>query len=94
MKTEQIEVCEAVVYSVSCEHNDSVDVRCGGPAILGYDFGVSPDENEEEIKQFLRETVKKNHQPFMGVSVSKQENFPVESLWTKEKMKDCIKKGY
>lgn len=94
MKTEKIEVCEAKVYSVSCEHNDSVDIRCGGPAILGYDFGVSPDEDEEDIKQFLRETVKKHHQPFMGVSVSKQKNFPVEHLWTKQRMENCIKKGY
>lgn len=89
-----IEVCEANVFSVSCEHNDSVDIHCGGPAILGYDFGVSPDEDKEEIKLFLRETVKKYKQPFMGVSVYKQPNFPIESLWTKEKMDACIKKGY
>lgn len=94
MKTEQIEVCEAVVYSVSCEHNDSVDIRCGGPAMLGYDFGVSPDENEEDIKKFLKETVKKYHQPFISVSTYKQKNFPVKHLWTKERMEACIKKGY
>jgi hypothetical protein len=94
MKTNVIEVCTANVFSVSCEHNDSVDIRCGGPAILGYDFGVSPDEDQADIEKFLKETVKKNRQPFMRISVSKQKNFPVQSLWTKEKMEKCIKNGY
>lgn len=86
MKTEVIEVCEANVFSISCEHNDSVDIRCGGPAILGYDFGVSPDEDKEDIKKFLRETIKKYHQPLNGISVYKQKNFPVKHLWTKERI--------
>jgi len=94
MEKKTIEVCEANVFSVSCEHNDSVDIRCGGPAILGYDFGVSPDEDKDDIIKFLKETVKKHHQPCMGVSVNKQKNFPVEHLWTKEKMETCIKRGY
>lgn len=94
MKTEVIEVCEANVFHVSCEHNDSVDIRCGGPAVLGYDFGVSPDENKSDIEKFLKETIKKYRQPFMGISVSKMNNFPVKHLWTKERMENCIKQGY
>lgn len=91
MKTKKIEVCEAVLYSISCEHNDSVDIRCGGPAMLGYDFGVSPDEDEKDIKEFLEKTVKKYKNPFISIRTSKQKNFPVKHLWTKEKMEECIK---
>ena len=94
MKTKTIEVCTATVYDVSCEYNDSVDVRAGGPATLGYAFGVSPDEDEESVKEFLRKTVKKYGQPLMGISTSKQEDFPVKHLWTRERMEDCISKGY
>lgn len=91
MKTKTIEVCKAVVYNIACERNDPVDIRCGGPAMLGYDFGVSPDENETEIKEFLEATVKKYKRPFIRITTSKQKNFPVKHLWTKEKMEDCIK---
>lgn len=94
MKTKVIKVCDANVFSVSCEPNDSVDIRCGGPAVLGYDFGVSPDENKEDIKKFLQVTIKKYHQPLNGISVSKQKDFPIKDLWTKERMEECIKRGY
>jgi len=91
MKTKTIEVCDAKIYTINCERNDPVDIRCGGPAILGYDFGVSPDENEKEIIEFLKSCIKKHKRPFMSISVSKRKNFPVKHLWTKKKMEECIK---
>lgn len=94
MNTKTIEVCEAVVYNISCEYNDSVDIRAGGPTMLGYNFGVSPDEDEEDTKEFLRMTVRKYHQPLMSVSTSRQKDFPVKHLWTRDMMEDCIRRGY
>lgn len=91
MKTKKIEVCDAKFYTIDCMKNDPVDIRCGGPAILGYDFGVSPDEDEKEIIEFLKLCIKKYERPFMRISVSNRENFPVKHLWTKEKMENCIK---
>lgn len=91
METKKIEVCEAFAIDVSCERNDPVDIRCGGPAILGYDFFVSTDENIEEIEKFLEECVKNYKRGFMGISHRKVEDFPVKRLWTKERMEACIK---
>ena len=92
MKTKTIEVCDAIHFGVSCEHNDSVDIRAGGPPVLGYDFIVSPDEDEGEMKEFIKECIKKYKRPFIGISTYKRKNFPVENLWTREKIEECIKK--
>lgn len=94
MITKQIEVCNAIIYSVSCEENDPVDIHCGGPCTLGYDFGVSPDEDMKDIKIFLEQTIKKYEQPLMSISTYTQKDFPVKYLCTKDKMESCIKKGY
>jgi hypothetical protein len=91
METKTIEVCTAICYAISCEHNDSVDIRAGGPPVLGYDFYVSPDEDEEEMKRFLEGCIKKYRRPFMGISTYKRKNFPVRNLWTKKMMEECIR---
>lgn len=91
MKTKSIKVCDVKVYSISCEYNDSVDIKCGGSPVLGYDFGVSPDEDENEIIDFLKACIKKYRRPFIGIKVSIQKDFPIKYLWTKEKMEECIK---
>ena len=93
MKKKTIEVCEAVVISVSCKQNDSVDIRCGGPAILGYDFGVSPDEDINKWKKKVKGFIDKYNRPFMGISHSTQKDFPVEHLWTLERIEECIKEN-
>ncbi len=92
MNTKKIEVCDAILYEVSCKKNDSVDIKCGGPAILGYEFCVSPDENKTQIINHIKACIKKYNRPFMRISTRVSENFPVESLWTKDKIEWCIKK--
>ncbi len=93
MKTKNIEVCDAVLYEVSCKENDIVDIRCGGPRILGYDFGVSPDNDKKEMIEHIKSCIKKYNRPFMGISTRVVKNFPVENLWDKEKIETCIKKN-
>ena len=44
MKRERIIVCSHI--SVDCVVNDPVDVRCGGPDFLGFDFFVKLEETE------------------------------------------------
>jgi len=91
MKTKNIEVCDAIFIDISCQSNDPVDIRAGGPEILGYEFYVSPDEDIKEIEDFLKKCIKKYNQPYMGMTNKKREDFPVKHLWTKEKMEECIK---
>jgi hypothetical protein len=93
MKTKTIEVCDAIHVDIACDRNDPVDVRCGGPAVLGYDFFVSPDEDVEDLKKFLENCIKKYRRPFMGISTSSHKDFPVENLWTREMMEKCIKEN-
>jgi hypothetical protein len=91
MKTKSIIVCDALKIDIGCEYNDSVDIRAGGPAILGYDFYVSPDEDEKNLKKFLENCLRKYRRNCIGISFSIRENFPVKDLWTREKMEECIK---
>ena len=93
METKTIEVCDAVLYDISCAYNDSVDIKCGGSPVLGYEFGVSPDENKDEIIKFLKGCIKKYNRPFIGISTRIIKDFPVKHLWTKEKMENCIKEN-
>ena len=91
MKTKTIEVCDSILYDVSCLQNDSTDIKCGGPVVLGYEFGVSPDENKEEIINHIKKYIKKYNRPFMGISTRIIKDFPVESLWSKDGIENCIK---
>jgi len=91
MKTKTIEVCDAIHIDVSCELNDPVDVKCGGLPVLGYDFYISPDENIEEWKKFVMDCIKKYRRPFMGISTDIRKDLPVDCLWTKEMIDNCIK---
>lgn len=91
MKTKMIEVCDGYHIDISCEYNDSVDVKAGGPAMLGYDFYVSSDENIEELKTFLENCIKKYNRPFISILHRKAKDVAIKNIWTREEMEECIK---
>ena len=91
MKTKKIKVCDATFASVICKQNDLTDIRCGGPATLGYDFYVNPDENLTELRAFLKDCLKKYNRPLMDISFGVYEDYPVKNLWTREEMEKNIK---
>jgi len=93
MKKKTIEVCNAIIIDVSCQLNDSTDIKCGGPPVLGYDFGVSPDEDIKKLKKKVEKWCKKYHRGFMSIRTNKYKDFPVEHLWTPEKIENCIKEN-
>ena len=93
METKTIEVCNAIRVNVSCERNDPVDIKCGGPATLGYYFFVSPDENIFELIDFITDCIKENHKPFIGISTGERKDFPVNNIWTREMIKNYIKEN-
>ena len=92
MKTKTIEVCNALHIDVKCALNDDHDIRCGGAPVLGYDFFINPDENIEEMKTFIIDCVNKYNRPFIGIETDIRKDFPIKSLWNKEKIENCIKK--
>ena len=78
--------------TVNCEQNDSVDIKCGGPDFLGFDFFVDADE---DMVDFIKSKLGENGLPVMSISVSEKENeIEEKNLWTKEKISECIRKGY
>lgn len=91
MKTKTIEVCNAVLYNVNCEYNDSADVKCGGPPILGYEFYVSPDEDKKDMIKFIEQCIKKYDRPLIDICTRIVNDFPVEKLWNKVSIEECIK---
>lgn len=75
---------------VDCERNDPVDIRCGGPVTLGFDFFVN-DEEADNMISFIKEELKKNNRPLMAINhYACQDTTP----WTKEMISQCIKEGY
>ena len=66
-----IDEVEAIPISVDSQNNSREDIRAGGCHTRGYDFFVSPDDDIEEIKTLIKNEMKKNRQPLMGMSVGK-----------------------
>jgi hypothetical protein len=91
MKTKTIKVCDAIHVDVSCEENDSTDIKCGGPAMLGYDFFVSPDENCNELCTFIKKCLKTYGRPLINIIINAHEDFPIKKLWTRKMIEKCIK---
>lgn len=70
--------------------NDSVDIRCGGPDVLGFDFYVAPTEKPDAIEKYIRECLDAQDLPCMGVSVSRPYSHDGKKLWTRRMIKMCI----
>lgn len=76
---------------IDCEENDIVDIRCGGPRILGYDFYVE-DDKVDELIEFIKDCLKKYKQPLMRISTIK--DVTCTKIWDKDNIEKCIKEGY
>lgn len=77
--------------SVDLVYNDPVDIRCGGPEYLGFDFFVKEDEIKE-MAVFIAETLNKYNVPLAGMNVVGVSTMLVDDkVWTKEKIDECIK---
>lgn len=93
MKTKLIEVCDAILVDIACARNDFDDIKIGGSPILGYVFYANPDEDLDDLKKFLHNCIKKYHRPLIGISFTVKKDFPVENLWNRETMENCIKQN-
>ena len=76
--------------SVNCCSNDPVDVRCGGPVMLGFDFCMDAELTPKEIRAFIVQELKKANKPCEG-NINIDGPFWHDSFWTKEQVAKCIK---
>lgn len=70
------------IVSVDCAHNDPVDIRCGGPEYLGFDFGVKT-ENVDEMIKFIKLTLEKFDVPYISVTKATVGTLPANRVWSK-----------
>ena len=82
-----------LVISVDCERNDPVDIRCGGPDYLGYDFKIEYDR-KDEFQRFIKEQIKASGGPFIRFSEGTKGTSERHELWTKTDIAMEIHNGY
>ena len=73
---------------IDCERNDWDDIKYGGPQYLGFDFVVDDSENNEDLENFLRKTLKINGH---GCISSKIYEMDKPKVWTREEIEEHIK---
>jgi len=71
--------------SVNCVANDPVDIRCGGPEYLGFDFNVI-EEQTEVMKKFIEVTLATFKVPLTSMYVSGTNYLSEDKVWTKERI--------
>ena len=76
--------------NVDCVANDPVDIRCGGPDYLGFDFNVR-EEQTEDIKKFIAVTLESLEVPLANLYVSGTIDLSEEDVWTKERIVKAVK---
>ncbi len=82
---------KCTTIGVDCTKNDPVDIRCGGPTYLGFDFYVKP-EQEEEMKQFIIMSLRFFKVPIANIYFSGTIEVPEKDVWTKTRIVKAIKK--
>ena len=80
---------ECSSISVNCVANDSVDIRCGGPQFLGFDFFVEK-EKAEEMLEFIVITLKAFEVPLKNIYISGEKELEKKDIWTKERIVESI----
>ena len=76
---------------VDCVVNDPVDVRCGGPEYLGFDFNVKKEQTEE-MKKFIVEALNSFEIPLSSIYSCGEIDLSEEKVWTKERIVEAISK--
>jgi len=92
---EKVEVkfktCEAVHIDVQCERNDSEDIECGGPVMLGYSFYISKSDNLSEYKQFIKDCLEKYNRPFVNMVITLKSRLNTKYLNDKKQIEETIR---
>lgn len=76
--------------NVDCVENDPVDIRCGGPQFLGFDFNVKEEESEE-MQKLISATLEIFKIPLRAIYENETIEVSGNDVWTKEEIVSCIK---
>ena len=76
---------------VDCVANDPVDIRCGGPEYLGFDFNVKEEETEE-MKKFIAVTLETFEIPLVNLYVCGTKELEEKNVWDKKRIVEAIQK--
>lgn len=83
---------ECVLVKIDCVKNDPVDIRCGGPQYLGFDFYISK-KDAVEMLEFIKKSLKENNVPVIDIDIMDETELAAGYVWTKEKIEKCIKEN-
>ncbi len=87
MKNEKMISCSHI--SVDCVVNDPVDVRCGGPDFLGFDFFVRQEETDY-MMQAIKIALEQFKVPLRNLNVVGIVNKKESEVWTRNKIVRAI----
>lgn len=76
---------------VDCVANDPVDIRCGGPDYLGFDFFVK-EELTEDMQKFISVTLETLDVSLTRMYIGGIKKIGEKDVWTKERIVEAIKK--
>ena len=76
---------------VDCIENDPVDVRCGGPEYLGFDFYV-PETEKESMIEFIKDQLQEMELPLKNIYCGESSEQKENKIWTKERIIVCLEK--
>lgn len=79
-----------IKIGVDCVLNDPVDVNCGGPEYLGFDFYV-PAEEVEEMKKYIIEVLDSFEIPLVQIYKYGIIDLDKDKVWTRVKILESIK---
>jgi len=84
----KVSAFKAAHIEVNCKKNDPVDIKCGGPQYLGFDFYVDP-KKVKELTEVIRQELQDN---FPDLRIYNSGKRLVKKLWTKEMIIKSIRK--
>ena len=80
-----------VKISVNCVANDPVDIRCGGPNYLGFDFFVE-EEKADDMQKFISSSLESFDIPLVSMYTDGKMTLDAQKVWTQERIVEEIEK--
>lgn len=79
--------------SVNCVENDPIDIKCGGPKYLGFDFYVR-EEEKDKMRIIICSSINEIGIPIESIFITNNIYKDVENVWYKEiEIRNQIKKN-